>query len=29
MGAKTYRVFKDNSGKKIKTEYIATSVYKK
>ena len=29
MGAKTYRIFKDDSGNKIKTEYIATSVYKK
>ncbi|MGL5694130.1 MAG: VanW family protein [Peptostreptococcaceae bacterium] len=29
MGAKTYRTFKDSSGKKIKTEYIATSKYKK
>lgn len=29
MGAKTYRVFKDDSGKEIKTEYIDTSVYKK
>ena len=29
MGAKTYRVFKDDSGNEIKTEYIATSVYKK
>ena len=29
MGAKTYRVYKDDSGKEIKTEYIDTSVYKK
>ena len=29
MGAKTYRIFKDDSGNNIKTEYIATSVYKK
>lgn len=29
MGAKTYRTFKDSSGNKIKTEYIATSKYKK
>lgn len=29
MGAKTYRIFKDASGNKIKTEYITTSVYKK
>lgn len=27
--AKTYRVYKDDSGKVVKNEYIATSVYKK
>lgn len=29
MGAKTYRIFKDSNGNSVKTEYIATSVYRK